>query len=112
MQALGNGTAPGANRAAVNGSAAAQLSINPSADLTSAEATTEEGYGSSDSEGEEGATARGEEVAEPRDVADGGVTLHGLIRRMAKLADDRCACGSLALLTFQPSSVSASVPRS
>ena len=51
------------------------------------------GYGSSDSEGEEeagGGKARqagGE--PESRDVHDGGISLHGLVRRMAKLADDR-----------------------
>ena len=84
----------------MNGSATAEPTIDPSADLTPTEAATEEGYGSSDSEGEEKATARDDEGAEPQDVADGGVTLHGLIRRMSKLADDRCACDSPALLTF------------
>ena len=51
-----------------------------------------EGYGSSDSEGEggDGAEAReGGGEPEPQDVRDGGISVHGLVRRMAKLADDR-----------------------
>lgn len=94
-QLLTNGGASDLPSTTLNGSAPPKQAAKPQAEIEGNEAPMEEGYGSSDSEGEDGAGARGDDEVEPRDVADGGVTLHGLIRRMSKLADDRCACNSL-----------------
>ena len=95
MQAPTSGAASDVPCTVLKGSGAPKQAAKPRAELEGNEGLMEEGYGSSDSEGEDGAQVQGDDETEPRDVADGGVTLHGLIRRMSKLADDRCASNSL-----------------